>query len=93
MSEKLTALCDHIELVNLTPKGFITAFLNHSAESFAFCRRFWGSKTGWESTRRLLDAIYTLVTASSDGRGHWNQWILDQVSQPMDAIHINSANG
>jgi hypothetical protein len=80
MATKLTAICDHIHSVNLTPKAFITAFLQHTAEDFAFKRRFWGTDTGWDSTVGLLEAIQTLVSSHVEGRALWDDWILAQVS-------------
>ncbi|KNZ58355.1 hypothetical protein VP01_1946g9 [Puccinia sorghi] len=43
---KLAMLCDHIESLNLTPKVFITTFLNHLAKNISFRCCFWATKAG-----------------------------------------------
>ncbi|EFP85627.2 uncharacterized protein PGTG_10956 [Puccinia graminis f. sp. tritici CRL 75-36-700-3] len=91
MATKLTAICDHIHAVNLTPKAFITAFLQHTAEDFAFKRRFWGTDTGWDSTVGLLEAIQTLVSSHVEGRELWDDWVLAQATQIV--IHQNPRQG
>jgi hypothetical protein len=80
MAIKLAEICALIEEMNLTPKVFITAFLTHSAENLAFRRRFWATKTRWDSTESLFEALRHLMSSCTEGRDHWHQWILQQVS-------------
>ncbi|KNZ57910.1 hypothetical protein VP01_2040g1, partial [Puccinia sorghi] len=70
ISEKLTVLCDHIELLILTPKAFTTAFLKKREKNLAFSHCFWDSNTGWDSTQKILYSIHTL-------------WLLEQVWIPV----------
>ncbi|PLW11106.1 hypothetical protein PCASD_25057 [Puccinia coronata f. sp. avenae] len=63
MADKLSAICSHIESLNLNPKSFLTHFLDHSSENCAFRRQFWGTEYGWTSTERLIQSIKGLATS------------------------------
>ncbi|PLW28067.1 hypothetical protein PCASD_22607 [Puccinia coronata f. sp. avenae] len=80
MADKLASICKEIEAMNLTPKSFIAAFLANSSNDFAFRRRFWGTDRGWDTTKKLLDSIHTLVASQDGGSASWNQWILSQAT-------------
>ncbi|POW09850.1 hypothetical protein PSTT_06500, partial [Puccinia striiformis] len=75
---KLATICGHIEKLCLTPKSFITVFLQHSAINMAFCRRFWGTETGWKSTRGLLDTMQGVICLHVEGKKLWHEWVLEQ---------------
>jgi hypothetical protein len=81
MNDKLDAICELIEKLNLTPKEFIVAFLEQDHDNVSFRRRYWGTKTGWESTARVVLAIKNIAHSHMEGRGLWEELILSEVSQ------------
>ncbi|KAA1138504.1 hypothetical protein PGTUg99_020792 [Puccinia graminis f. sp. tritici] len=81
MNIKLDTICALIEDLNLTPKSFILAFLEHDQDSMAFKRRFWATNQGWDSTKNLLLAIRRLAYRHLDTRQLWEGFILEQATE------------
>ncbi|KAA1108512.1 hypothetical protein PGT21_014781 [Puccinia graminis f. sp. tritici] len=78
MNEKLDSICALMEKLNLTPKEFVVAFLERKHDNVAFRRRYWGTETGWDSTRRLIAAIKAQACSHMEGRGLWEELILSE---------------
>ncbi|KAA1134309.1 hypothetical protein PGTUg99_035037 [Puccinia graminis f. sp. tritici] len=89
--EKLLLICRQIQALQWTPKQFITAFLGSDDSDLAYRRRFWGTETGWNSTRTLIEAIKSEVTRSRDGSLRWETFIQEEAVKIM--IHQSPPSG
>ncbi|KAA1068901.1 hypothetical protein PGT21_005196 [Puccinia graminis f. sp. tritici] len=78
LNDKLDAICALMEELNLTPKEFMVAFLEQHHDNVSFRRRYWGTETGWDSTKKLILSIKNLTCTNINGRGLWDQFILSE---------------
>jgi hypothetical protein len=88
MDAKIDSVCNLLSSYHLTPKSFVTAFLDHNSINAAFRRRFWGA-VEWPSTERLLNSIKSVVCRTNEGRGNWEQFVLHQVDLPFAFPPLN----
>lgn len=79
-------ICQYIKSEKLTPKKFLQAFLDSSHTDLASLRRLWGTETGWPSTMTILNTIKIIALESANGRKHWYDWILKEVSVCMFTV-------
>jgi hypothetical protein len=79
MDEKIASVWNLLSSYHLTPKSFLTAFLDYTGINAAFRWHFWGL-VEWPSTERLLSSIKALVCRTAKGKGNWEDFILNQVN-------------
>jgi hypothetical protein len=79
--DKIQLICDLIAAMDLTPKSFLTAFLQNPDMSAAYQRRYWSTKTGVDGTILLVKAIRDTVQETEIGEKKWNDFILNEVRQ------------
>ncbi|WAR56347.1 hypothetical protein PtB15_7B195 [Puccinia triticina] len=82
-NEKLMIVCRQLQALDWTPKQFTTAFLRSEDTEFAYRRRFWGTSTGWNSTRNLIEVIKSEVTSSDYGASQWETFIQEEAIRIM----------
>ncbi|KAA1139258.1 hypothetical protein PGTUg99_037582 [Puccinia graminis f. sp. tritici] len=78
---KLKAVADLLAELDYTPKTYMASFLTHENEKSTFARRFWGTDTGWDSTRSLLKTIRDLVCKKPAGQEYWADFILAEAQE------------
>ncbi|OAV99080.1 hypothetical protein PTTG_25447 [Puccinia triticina 1-1 BBBD Race 1] len=75
---KLKAICSLMAEMNLNPKKFLTSFLTNNNENIAFQRQYWCTKSGWDSTLKLLETIHVFVCHKNPGKAQWEKFILNK---------------
>ncbi|KAA1119008.1 hypothetical protein PGT21_012632 [Puccinia graminis f. sp. tritici] len=78
--DKIQLICDLIAAMDLTPKSFLTAFLQNPDMSAAYQRRYWSTKTGVDGTILLVKVIRDTVQETEIGEKKWNDFILNEAS-------------
>ncbi|KAA1099875.1 hypothetical protein PGT21_023486 [Puccinia graminis f. sp. tritici] len=74
-NEKLVSICHQLQDLGMTPKQFITLFLQSQNQEIAYRRRYWGTVTGWPSTLEMIEALKTISTRTTDGISRWQSFI------------------
>ncbi|KAI7949862.1 hypothetical protein MJO28_008683 [Puccinia striiformis f. sp. tritici] len=83
--------------MGLSPKSFITGFLEIDNSDLKLRRSFWGIERGWLSTFALLRLIQGEFLRSAAGTLKWSSYIQDQAviilnqQNPRSGIHPNGS--
>lgn len=76
------SICEYMNNLGMTSKSFLQNLLDSNVSEVASRRQFWGTKTGWNSTRNVIKSIKRLVIESDKRTGsqNWFDFILREVS-------------
>ncbi|PLW30569.1 hypothetical protein PCASD_21405 [Puccinia coronata f. sp. avenae] len=74
-----------IQRIGWTPKKFLYYFLKNEHTAVATRRGYWGSATGWTSTKQLLDSIRQLTQKTVAGKALWKAYILKEAQICVNA--------
>ncbi|KAA1067320.1 hypothetical protein PGTUg99_032979 [Puccinia graminis f. sp. tritici] len=94
---KVIYICDLLQSLGMTPKAFITGFLELNNSDLKLRRGYWGICRGWPSTFALVDAIRAELLRSPEGALQWSNYIQDQAvtilrqQNPRSGIHPNGS--
>lgn len=81
-------ICRYINQLNMKPKAFFRSMIESTDPLITKRRQYWGTSTGWDSTKKVILALKGLVLDSSDGSKRWNEFILQEASLSMKMINI-----
>lgn len=79
-------ICRYINVLHLKPKSFLGAMIESSDPLIVKRRQYWGTSTGWNSTKGLISGLKTLVLEINDGSQRWNQFVLEEASTYVQEI-------
>lgn len=82
-------ICRYINRLNFKPKSFFGAMISSSDALIVKRRQYWGTKTGWDSTKSIILGLKSLVLADDDGSARWNELILQEASSFLPVIKCN----
>jgi hypothetical protein len=89
-TEKLVSICHQLQDLGMTPKRFITLFLQSQNQEIAYRRRYWGTVTGWPSTLEMIEALKTISTRTTHGISRWQSFIQREVNTFFPSLNTNS---
>ncbi|KAA1074656.1 hypothetical protein PGT21_014869 [Puccinia graminis f. sp. tritici] len=91
--DKVIYICDLLQELDMTPKSFITGFLQLDNSNLKLRRGYWGIWRGWPSTFTVVGAIRDELLRSAPGTLEWSNYIRDQAiwilrsQNPRSGIH------
>jgi hypothetical protein len=83
--QKIIHVLSTMNLLNLSLKKFLVAFLTNQHTKVKIWRALWGSPDGWPSTQQLLNEIHNLVISNGHkaGKQNWKKFILEEACQSI----------
>ncbi|KAA1102285.1 hypothetical protein PGTUg99_020910 [Puccinia graminis f. sp. tritici] len=86
--QKLLHICMELQKMKMTPKEFITAFLQSNDPKIAYRRRYWRTETGLKGTMEVVQAIKMVTTSTTLGTHSWKEFISNEASCNYMAVEI-----
>ncbi|KAI7955875.1 hypothetical protein MJO29_007274 [Puccinia striiformis f. sp. tritici] len=82
LDEKVLNVCEILRTLPqvLTPKQFVTQFLQSNNSDIAYLRRYWAQPRGIESSMELARSLRNELARTETGREAWQLFIKEEVS-------------
>ncbi|KAH9824765.1 hypothetical protein DFH28DRAFT_1016103, partial [Melampsora americana] len=76
-------ICEYINSLGMNPKSFVQNLLDSNLPAIVSKRQFWGTETGWESTRKLIMSIKRRAydNDKKTGTQNWSNFVLKEAHE------------
>ncbi|KAI7949243.1 hypothetical protein MJO28_008064 [Puccinia striiformis f. sp. tritici] len=87
LDEKVLNVCEILRTLPqvLTPKQFVTQFLQSNNSDIAYLRRYWAQPRGIESSMELARSLRNELARTETGREAWQLFIKEEASRILAA--------